>query len=124
MRKSFQQLQENLKFDRLMEFLDERFQLYPDRRANNTRYLLADVLKSAFAMFSLKSPSLLDFKKQSIPEENNLRSIYRINGEIPCDNQMRSILDPLSAFKLRSNFAAIFKLLCRAGVLRSYKFWH
>jgi hypothetical protein len=85
---------------------------------------LADVLKSAFAMFSLKSPSLLDFKKQSLPEENNLRSVYRINGEIPCDNQMRSTLDPLEPAHLRLIFAAIFKLLCRAGVLRSYRFWH
>lgn len=124
MRKSFQQQQENLKFDELMKFLDERFQLIPDCRASNSSYVLADVLKSAFAMFSLKSPSLLDFKKQSVPEENNLRSIYRINGKIPCDNQMRIILDPLEPTDLRSNFAAIYKLLCRAGVLSLYRFWN
>jgi hypothetical protein len=29
------------------------------------------VLKSAFAMFSLKSPSLLDFKEQAVAEEKN-----------------------------------------------------
>jgi hypothetical protein len=124
MRKSFQQQQEDLKFDKVMEFLEERFQQFPEHRASNARYPLADVLKSAFAMFSLKSPSLLDFKKQSVPEENNLRSIYRINGEIPCDNQMRVILDPLEPEELRSNFAAIYKLLSQAGVLSRYKFWH
>lgn len=82
-RKSFQFLQEQLKFDELMKLLDERFQLFPDHRAGNSRYSLLSVLKSAFAMFSLKSASLLDFKRQTVPERNNLRSIYRIPEEIP-----------------------------------------
>jgi hypothetical protein len=35
----------------------QEFQDLPDHRTGNaTRYELADVLKSAFAMFSLKSP--------------------------------------------------------------------
>jgi len=41
----------------------------------------------------LCSPSLLDFKKQTHPERSNLRTIYRIKGEIASDNQMRGILD-------------------------------
>lgn len=106
-----------------MKFLDERFQLFPDHRANNARYSLASVLKSAFAMFSLKSPSLLDFKRQTIPEQNNLRSIYRIEGDIPCDNQMRAVLDELEPSPLRLLMAAIFKHLCRAGLLARYRYW-
>ena len=78
MRQSVQQLQAKLKFDELMILLEDRFELIADRRAGNSRYKLASVLKSAFAMFSLKSASLLDFKRQTIPEQNNLRSIYRI----------------------------------------------
>jgi hypothetical protein len=47
-----------------MCFLGAEFESIPDHRVGNaTKYVLADVLKSAFAMFSLKSPSLLDFKK-------------------------------------------------------------
>ncbi len=64
---------ENLKFDWLMSFLDEQFQQFSDTRARNAKYQLAEVVKSAFAMFSLKSPSLLDFKKQTSPEQSNLR---------------------------------------------------
>jgi len=123
MRKSFQQLQENLKFDELMKLLDERFQLFPDHRASNARYCLASVLKSAFAMFSLKSPSLLDFKRQTVPEQNNLRSIYRITGDIPCDNQMRAVLDELEPLPIRLLMATIFKHLCRAGLLTRYRYW-
>src|SRR5205085_7576592 len=108
MAKNSQQRQHNLTFDPLMEFLDQQFQLLPDQRASNSRYPLPEVLKSAFAMFSLKSPSLLDFKKQTSPEQDNLRSVYRINGEIPCDNQMRAILDPVDPTFLRPLFHNLF----------------
>lgn len=121
MAKRYTQLQPSLTFDELMRFLDEQFQLFPDHRAGNAvRYPLADVLKSAFAMFSLKSPSLLDFKNQTVSEEINLRQIYRIKGAIPCANQMRGILDPLDPNSLRPLFAACFERLSRAGVVRQY----
>src|SRR5205823_5706666 len=124
MAKSYRQLQQKLTFDELMRELDAEFQNLPDHRASNARYELADALKSAFAMFSLKSPSLLDFKKQSVPEESNLRSIYHITGAIPCDNQMRGILDPLDPTLLRPLLHAGFLRLRQAGVLREYEYWH
>src|SRR5262245_64835514 len=90
------QLQQEQTFDDLMRFLDTQFKSFPDHRVGNAvRYELADVLKSAFAMFSLKSPSLLDFKKQTVPEESNLRQIYRIEGAILSDNEMRGVIDTL-----------------------------
>jgi hypothetical protein len=124
MAKSYLQLQQNLTFDELMRFLDDQFQTFPDHRATNARYSLADVLKSAFAMFSLKSPSLLDFKKQTVAEESNLRAIYRVNRAIPCDNQMRGILDPLDPTLLRPLFRDCFTRLQKAGVIRDYNYWH
>ena len=75
MRQSVRILREKLKFDELMGFLDEQFQLFPDGRASNTQYPLAAVVKAAFAMFSLKVPSLLDFKRRSEAEESNLRAL-------------------------------------------------
>ena len=76
-------------FDDLIDFLDREFQKFPDHRAGNAlRYDLANVLKNAFAMFSLKAPSLIDFKKRTEPERNNLLSIYQIRGAIPCDNRV------------------------------------
>ena len=123
MAKSYLQLQQHLNFDQLMRFLDREFQPLPDHRASNAHYPLADVLKSAFAMFSLKCPSLLDFKQQTIPEQSNLRSIYRIDGAIPCDNQMRGILDPLDPQHLRPLFRSFFLRLRQAGLIRQYHYW-
>ena len=45
---------------------------------------------SAFAMFSLKAPSLLAFDKERA--EGNLHTIYGIE-RVPCDTHMREILD-------------------------------
>jgi hypothetical protein len=120
MAKSYAQLQQSLTFDELMRLLDEQFQSFSDHRSGNgLRYELPDVLKGAFAMFSLKCASLLDFKNQSVPEESNLRNIYRIKGDIPCDNQMRGILDQLDPSLLRPLFRDLFDLgSCEQFVLR------
>jgi hypothetical protein len=124
MPKNYQGLKKKLKFDPLMRLLDSQFQAFPDHRADNTRYKLADVLKSGFAMFSLKSPSLLAFKPQSVAEQSNLHSIYRIEGDIPCDNQMRGILDPCDPQLLRPIFPLVFQLLRQAGVIKDYQYWY
>jgi Transposase DDE domain len=123
MPKSYAQLQQSLTFDALMKTLDEQFRTIPDNRTGNAvQYQLPDVLKAAFAMFSLKHPSLLDFKTQSTAEENNLHSIYRIEGNIPSDNQMRGILDPVDPQLLRPLFRTCFSLLSEAGVIGEYEY--
>ena len=54
---------------------------------------LTDALMSAFAMFSLKAPSLLAFDKERA--EGNLHTIYGIE-RVPCDTRMRENPDPVS----------------------------
>jgi hypothetical protein len=123
--KKYLQLQQKLTFDELMTILSAEFEQIPDHRVGNaTKYVLADVLKSAFAMFSLKCPSLLDFKNQTLPEQSNLRSIYQVAGAIPCDNQMRGMLDPLDPEPLRALLRTVFLRLRHAGLLREYQYWH
>lgn len=114
---------ENLKFDWLMSFLDEQFQKFSDTRAGNAKYSLAEVVKAGFAMFSLKSPSLLDFKKQTSPEQSNLRSIYRIRGAIPSDTQVRVILDEFEPTQMRGLFGSLFRILEKAGIIKEYRYW-
>lgn len=120
MKESYSQLQQKLKFDVFMKILDEAFQKIVDHRKSNSRFPLPNILKAAFAMFSLKAPSLLNFKKQSDPEANNLRSIYRLTGDLPCDSQMRATLDPIPPRHLRSLFRPLFLKLQEAGVIRDY----
>src|SRR5262249_54782699 len=117
MPKDYAQLQQSLTFDEMMRFLDEQFQSFPDQRTcNAVHYKVADVVTRAFAMFSLKSPPLRDFKTQTTAEESNLHNIYRIEGAIPSDNQMRGILDQVNPLLLRPLFQACFKRLREAGL--------
>jgi hypothetical protein len=119
---NYKRLQEKITFDDLMGTLSEEFAQLPDHRRANSSYDLADVLRSAFAMFSLKSPSLLAFKELTRQEEKNLKAIYRIRS-IPSDTQMRTTLDPLSPAPLRTLFAKLFHKLSEAGVIKEYEYW-
>ncbi len=122
MPRNYKRLQEKITFDDLMETLSEEFAQLPDHRRANSSYELADVLRSAFAMFSLKSPSLLAFKELTKQEEKNLKAIYRIQS-VPSDTQMRTMLDPLSPAPLRTLFAKLFNKLSESGVIKEYEYW-
>jgi len=119
---NYKKLQEKITFEALMEMLSEEFAQVEDHRRANSSYGLADVLRSAFAMFSLKSPSLLAFKEQTKQEEKNLKAIYRIQA-IPSDTQMRTTLDLLAPSPLRALFAKLFNKLSEAGVIKEYEYW-
>jgi hypothetical protein len=74
---------------------------------------------SAFAMFSLKAPSLLAFDKHRV--EGNLGTLYSIE-RVPCDTQMREILDPVSPESLRPLFKSVFGQLQRGKALEPMAF--
>ncbi len=122
MPKSYKKLQRRLTFDNLMTHLDQQFSAIADHRRANTSYSLSDVLKSAFAMFSLKSPSLLSFQEQTRIERRNLKQIYRIQ-KIPADSQMRTVLDFVEPENVRRMFPPLVALLREAGVVKEYEYW-
>lgn len=105
-----------------MQTVSQKFANFSDHRRANAKYPLTDFLGSAFAMFSLKSPSLLDFEQRTKVESQNLQSIYHL-GAIPSDSQMRAALDPVEPQPLRTMFAPLLETLQRAGVVKQYHFW-
>jgi hypothetical protein len=122
MPRNYKKLQARITFDAVMQTLSEEFDKLPDHRRANASYTLADLLRSAFAMFSLKSPSLLSFKEQTKIESRNLQSIYHI-GAIPSDTQMRAALDPVDPTPLRALFPKLLTTLSEAGVVKQYHYW-
>ena len=82
----------DLSADALFQALRSRFASLPDPRSGEVEIPLGDALMSAFAMFSLKDPSLLAFDDRRCDPNDNFRTIYRIN-RVPSDSQMRAILD-------------------------------
>ena len=123
MPKSFLKLQKRLTFDNLIRHLQQQFNRISDHRRANKSYSLPDGLKSAFAMVSLKSPSLLSFQEQTRIERRTLKQIYRL-GEIPVDSQRRAIFDKVEPCAIRSMFPSIVTLLRQARVVKQYQYWH
>src|SRR5215207_10595640 len=123
MPRKYKKHKQEITFDTLMKTVSEEFALLPDHRRANTTYQLADLLRSAFAMFSLKSPSLLSFREQTKQERQNLLDIYHLTA-LPADSQMRAALDPVSPLPLRALFAKLFMILGAAGVIKPYHYWN
>ncbi|HEY5866780.1 MAG TPA: transposase [Candidatus Tectomicrobia bacterium] len=109
----------HLSADALFRLVHTGFADIPDSRPADAGMPLPDVLMSAFAMFSLKAPSLLAFDKERA--EGNLHTIYGIQ-RVPCDTYMREILDPVSPESVRPLCKSVFGQLQRGKALESMMF--
>src|ERR1700751_1305822 len=112
-------VRKHLSADALFRLVHTGFAHIPDDRPADVDIALPDVLMSAFAMFSLKAPSLLAFDKERA--EGNLHTIDGIE-RVPCDTYMRAILDPVSPKRLRPVFKSVFRQLQRGKALESMTF--
>jgi hypothetical protein len=105
--------------DALFRLLHAHFATIADDGVDEVEIPLDDTLMSAFAMFSLKAPSLLAFDKQRA--EGNLKTIYGIE-RAPCDTRMRERLDPVAPESLRPSFTLVFRQLQRGKALEPMVF--
>ena len=108
-----------LSADALHRLLAGEFCKIPDLRPK-VGVPLPDALLSAFALFSLKDPSLLAFDARRTDE--NLKRLYGI-GQVPSDTAMREILDPLDPDCLRPAFRSVFRQLQRGKALEPMAFY-
>lgn len=96
----------------------------PDHRDHGNKDIsLRSAVMSALAMFFLKSPSLLQFDKKSRERviKENLENLFFID-QVPCDTQMREILDPISPEEIKKVFPVLFALAQRGKALENYSY--
>jgi Transposase DDE domain len=108
-----------LSADALFGLLRSGFADIAEHRPGKPDISLTDALMSAFAMFSLKSPSLLAFDQERT--EGNLQRVYGME-RVPCDTAMREILDPVVPECLRPLFKQVFRALQRGKALEEMVF--
>ena len=113
---SIPQTRQTLSADGLIRIVSKGFHRVVDHR-QKPQIPLGDVLGSAFAMFSLKDPSLLAFDQRR--PDANLRKLYCL-GQVPSDTSMREILDPVDPEFLRSMFLDVFRALQRGKGLEPF----
>ena len=116
-------MSETLAFDRLLQRFHQQLEQLPDhRRGKNTTYEIKDAALGAFAAFFTQSPSFLAYQrtmKQS-KGQSNAETMFGM-GQHPCDNQIRTLLDPIAPCHLFPMFTAIFESLAESGQLAPYR---
>ena len=93
-----------------------------ERKAgNNTTYQVEDAVIAAFSVFFTQSPSFLDHQRlmKSSKGKDNAESLFSIET-IPCDNQIRNLLDPVPAATICGSFEKAYQWLKKEGVLKKF----
>ncbi len=113
-----------LVFTVLIGFLQESIEKIKDprRKSNGTKFQVGDAILSAFAMFFMQSQSFLEYQRQmqSRSGKDNVQSIFGVEG-IPSDQQIRNILDLISASNLSIVFERIYQFLRMGKHLEGYE---
>src|SRR3990172_12157368 len=114
---------EELRLERLVKRLKQSFGEFCDARTGqNTQYDMVDAGMGAFSVFFTQSPSFLahqeDLKRRT--GHCNAASLFGMD-QIPSDNQIRALLDPVAPSSVSAVFRDLYRRLDRAGVLKGYR---
>ena len=109
-------------FSRLVEFFRSVVERFPDKRTGDITYAMADAALGAFSVFFTQSPSFLDFQRtlQVAKGCNNALTLFGIT-QIPSDNQIRNLLDPVPPTAVLPVVAAVVEVLRQDGHLEPYR---
>jgi len=114
---------ELLDFDNLVAQFEQRLEHLPDHRSGkNISYSIKDAALGAFSVFFTQSPSFLAHQRamETSKGRSNAGSMFQIE-KVPCDNQIRSLLDPLTPRHLYPVFEAVLLALEQAGELDQFR---
>jgi hypothetical protein len=101
-----------LGFDALKGILPRRIAPLPDHRHQgpNTRYAIQDAALGAFGIFFTQAPSFLEYQRrlQRTKGHTNAHPLLGV-AQIPCDHQVRTLLDPIAPSHLDAVFLEVLE---------------
>jgi len=113
-----------LSLSKITAHLRESWQKLPDFRKpnNNMRYAIADAAMSAFSVFFMQSPSFLAHQREMRQRKrnDNGRTLFGIE-QMPSDNQLRNLLDPVTPDYLHEDYAWVIDEMEKAGHLGPFR---
>jgi hypothetical protein len=113
-----------LGFEDLKGILHRRIAALPDHRkpGPNTRYHIQDAALGAFGVFFTQSPSFLEYQRhlQQTKGHNNACTLFGVET-IPCNNQIRNLLDPMLPSALDGVYLEVFESLEQHGLLANFR---
>lgn len=114
---------EELKLPPLIKSLERVFEQFPEHRTGkNIRYDLADAGLSAFAVFFTQSPSFRASQRNLKLRKgrSNAENLFELRN-LPSDNQIRNLLDPVSLMHLERCYRQTFQALEQTDILKRYR---
>ncbi len=121
MKKVGVRIKSKLNQNSLIDLVYNNFESINDKRADNKSIEQKDALMSAFAIFSLKYPTLIQGVKDIDADQQNLKSLYNISN-VPSDTQMRDIINEIDSKEINPLFKKVFYRLQRAKELNKFRF--
>ncbi|WP_013335080.1 ISNCY family transposase [Gloeothece verrucosa] len=108
----------------LIEFLFLQLDNLPDERKGlNKTYEIRDMVIAAFSVFFTQCPSFLEH--QSLMKKrrgkDNALSLFGLK-KIPCDNQIRNLLDRIPATRVFEPFQTVWEWLKKNQILNHFKY--
>ena len=107
----------------LIDLIETQFAQLPDERkaSPNRKYSVRVAALSAFAVFMLQAPSFLAHQRdmQRSKGRNNAQSLFGVH-QMPSDNQIRNILDPIAPSHLSELFWQVYAQLQAAQLLAAW----
>jgi hypothetical protein len=88
----------------------------------NTRYTIQNAALGAFGIFFMQSPSFLEYQRQRHHRQghDNAQTLFGVEP-IPCDNQIRTLLDPIAPRYFHPIFFEVFAHLEQQHLLDSFR---
>jgi hypothetical protein len=115
---------DDLTMPRLLKQLEQVFDAFPDTRTGgpNTQYEVTDAALGAFAVFFTQEASFLAHQTamKLAKGRSNAERLFALH-DLPSDNQIRNLLDPVRPQHLWPIYRHIFQALDGAGVLQRYR---
>jgi hypothetical protein len=113
-----------LSFEHLQAILRQYTTDLPDVRkpSPNTRYTIQNAALGAFGIFFMQAPSFLEYQRQLHHRQghDNAQTLFGIEP-IPCDNQIRTLLDPIAPHYFNPVFFEVFAHLEQQRLLEPFR---
>jgi len=116
-------LRERGLFDTVVSSFRQVLSLLPDKRTGkNTRYGMEDAALSAFSVFFTQTASFLAYQRmmEGSKGRSNAQSLFGVH-QIPSDNHIRDLLDPVKPEQVFPVFEKILQVLEQQGQLRGWR---
>lgn len=107
----------------MVKDLEQIIEKFPEHRTGkNSQYELADAGMGAFSVFFTQSPSFLAHQRDLKLRKgrSNAEKLFALR-EIPSDNQIRGLLDPISPRHLSGYYQGMIRELERVGMLKEFQ---